>query len=273
MRSLIFHGLPSCLLIFVACGPVGGTSTGSTSEASSSTSGGPTGTSGTSGPTSGGSGVVTGTGTDTSTTGPDTTTTAGTITTTTSGSSTTDGPATSTSTGTSGGPVEGCVKDEDCKLHEDCCVCEGVPVDENPTDCDVQCKQSRCQELGIDAAVCRLGVCETERLSCDQNKVLCDSLPPNCEAGMLPETSPNCWTGRCVPAVFCDVIPDCSFCPDGKMCVQYTGEGIFPTVCEPIPPGCGGTPSCECAADLVCTGIFSFCSVKGDVIGCDCPNC
>jgi len=268
MRSLITYGLPSCLIL-LACGPGGGGSSGSTGEASSSTSGGPTSTGGTSGPTTG---AATGTGTDSSTTGTGTTSTTGTSGTSTSGTATTD--ETSTSSGTSGGPVEGaCVKDADCKLHEDCCVCEGVPVGDNPASCELECKQPLCQEFGIDAAVCRLGACDTERLSCDQTKVVCNGPPPVCAPGTLPETDPDCWTGRCVPAVLCDVIPDCSSCPDGRMCVQYTGEGIFPTVCEPIPPECGGTPSCECAADQVCTGIFTVCSEKGAVIGCDCPNC
>lgn len=265
MRSLITYGLPSCLIL-LACGPGSGGSTGSTGEASTSTGGGPTSTGGTSGPTTGAA-----TGTDSSTTGTSGTSTSGTST---SGTATTDEPSTSTSGGTSGGPVEGaCVKDADCKLHEDCCVCEGVPAGDNPASCELECKQPLCQEFGIDAAVCRLGACDTERLSCDQTKVVCNGLPPVCAPGTLPETDPGCWTGRCVPAVLCDVIPDCSSCPDGRMCVQYTGEGVFPTVCEPIPPGCGGTPSCACAADLVCTGIFTVCSEKGDVIGCDCPNC
>lgn len=182
----------------------------------------------------------------------------------------TTGTTTSDDTGT---PVDACEKDADCKLQDDCCVCAGIPNDLDPVPCDGECKQSKCSELGIDQAVCRLGVCETERLSCDQNKVACDALPPDCPEGQLPTTTPACWTGNCVPAELCDVVPDCKSCPAGHLCVQLIAFGPTETRCEPIPPACGDDPDCACAGDA-CPDGFALCTDQpGPAIDCECPNC
>ena len=269
-----------CLYILaslIACGPGGGTPTttgdettqtpGTTGTAASTSTGQPTttvdpGTSTTSPATTD---VTTGVATTTSVTGETTTSTTG---------ETTTGTTTGTTTDDTAGPTSECSKDADCKLQEDCCVCNGIPLDLNPVACDMECKQSKCSELGVDQAVCRLGVCETERLSCDQVKVACDALPPACPEGQLPTTTPACWTGKCVPAEFCDVIPDCSFCPDGHLCVQNIAFGPSQPTCEPLPPGCGPDPDCACAGDLVCQDPFTLCVEQdGPVINCECINC
>lgn len=117
-------------------------------------------------------------------------------------------------------------------------------------------------------------MCTTPRLSCDETKVACDAAPPPCPPSHLAETTPACWTGKCVPAELCDAVPECGLCPPGTMCVQDVGRG--PTGwprCEPIPAACGGEVTCECVGDLVCTGLFTFCAVQGALVECQCPNC
>lgn len=270
-----------CLYILaslIACGPGGGTPT-TTGDETTQTPGTTTGTTGTAASTSTGQPTTT-VDPGTSTTSPATTdaTTTGVATTTSVTGETTTSTTGETTTGTTtddtAGPISECSKDADCKLQEDCCVCNGIPLDLNPVACDMECKQSKCSELGVDQAVCRLGVCETERLSCDQVKVACDALPPACPEGQLPTTTPACWTGKCVPAEFCDVIPDCSFCPDGHLCVQNIAFGPSQPTCEPLPPGCGPDPDCACAGDLVCQDPFTLCVEQdGPVINCECINC
>lgn len=268
-----------CLYILaslIACGPGGGTPT-TTGDETTQTPGTTTGTAAstsTGQPTTTvdpGTSTTSPATTDATTTGVATTTSVtGETTTSTTGETTTAG----TTTDDTAGPISECSKDADCKLQEDCCVCNGIPLDLNPVACDMECKQSKCSELGVDQAVCRLGVCETERLSCDQVKVACDALPPACPEGQLPTTTPACWTGKCVPAEFCDVIPDCSFCPDGHLCVQNIAFGPSQPTCEPLPPGCGPDPDCACAGDLVCQDPFTLCVEQdGPVLHCECINC
>ena len=259
------------LASLVACGPGSNTDTstgGSTSSADAST-GSPATTEPTGEPTTNPS--EPGTASTTSSASTSTTASTGEPGTCTS----TSEPGTTSAGSSTGGTVLGqCETDKDCKLQEDCCTCTGVPIDEDPVPCGLDCKQSKCSELGIDAAVCRLGVCETERLQCDQTKVACDSLPPNCPEGQLPTITPACWTGECVPAEYCDVIPDCSFCPQGRLCVKNLDLGPTQPTCEPIPPGCSDDPDCACAGDLVCKDPYNFCSEQqGPVIHCECPVC
>lgn len=266
MRRLNLVLLP-CILA-LACTPGGGTTDGETGAGTSTSTSGPGQT-------------VTSNGEPT-TAGPSATATATTVepgTTTTpqptSGTEgTTNGPdATATTATTDDPPVVPCESDADCKLHSDCCACEGVPVGLTVAACEEECKAPLCQLFGVDEVVCRFGVCETERVSCDQSLAVCGGDPPECPDGQLPQVDMNCWTGECVPAALCDVVPDCGFCGEGMMCVQKTGRGVFPTVCEPIPVVCGGQPSCDCAGELVCMDAFPLCSQEGDKILCDCPNC
>ena len=238
-------------LAFTACGPGKGTTdattTGDTTRpATSDTTASPTESPppGTTDPTT------------TATTAPPTTTT---------------GETTTTTTGEPGEPQ--CEVDADCFLHADCCTCEGLPIGVDHDVCDGECDQSRCDALGIDRAVCRLGVCETERLSCGVNEIVCDAPPPACPPDHLPETTPQCWTGECVPAGLCDIISDCAACPPHMMCVQNVSFGPHNLRCEPIPPACDGAPDCDCVGELVCTEPFSLCSTDGTIINCECIKC
>ena len=257
----------ACTLgLLLACTPGTGTTdtTADTTGSQTTSATGPGDTTTTAAPT-------TGAGTDTTATSTDATT--GVVTDATTEPATTEAGETSTTSGTTGPAANSCLVDADCVLHSDCCTCAGVRFDVDVPVCDARCEQSQCTALGIDEAVCRLGVCETERLGCDQSKVVCDQPSPACPPGQLPETTDVCYTGACIPAALCDVITDCAQCPADKMCVQKFGFGLDSLTCEPVPPGCGGTVDCACVGDLVCTGMYSACFAEGAVVSCECPSC
>lgn len=263
--------LVNCLMVVVACGPSpGGTaSDGSTgATGSTGTTAGTTGEPGSSGGVTTG-GVTTGTsaaGTSTSATSTDATTTS-------TGTGTTEVAPASTGDATTGGQGLVCAGDVDCTLHSDCCTCEGVHVFEDHAVCDEECKESLCPLAGIDAAICRFGVCITERLSCDATQVTCKAQPPDCPPGQVAETSGDCWTFKCVPAIHCDVVPDCALCPGDWMCVQNVALGPqgWPR-CEPVPAECDGV-DCDCVGEKVCVQPFSFCAAQGNQVDCECINC
>ena len=263
----------ACTLgVLLACTPGTGTTDTTTdtdttgSQTTSAT--GPGGTTTTAAPT---------TGTDTNATSTDAST--GVVTSATTEPATTEpgetgttGATTGTTGATTGATDNNCVVDADCVLHSDCCTCEGVRFDVDVPVCDLRCEQSQCDALSIDQAVCRLGVCETERLHCDQ-AVACDQAPPACPPNHLPETTDACYTGKCVSAALCDVVTDCALCPADMMCVQQVSFGVDSITCEPIPPGCGGVVDCACVGDLVCTGMYTACFAEGAVVSCECPSC
>lgn len=261
--------LPLSLLL--ACGGEPGTTdtTGETTAPPGTTDEPGTTSTGPVDPTSGGSGSAETTAPSTSTsTGPDpgtsSTSTGEPATTTTEGSTTDDtGPAV---------PGE-CVADADCKLFEDCCECKGIPADEDPPICKLECDQTKCDAIGVDAAICRLGQCITERLDCDASKVVCLAFPPDCPEGQLPGVDGPCWSGACVPAEICNVVPDCELCPADWMCVSDIPFGPPIVHCEPIPADCMGEPDCTCAG-AVCTDQFTFCTDPGgNAINCECIDC
>lgn len=191
---------------------------------------------------------------------------------TTSTTSTTDPGSSSGDTGMT--PIEPCVTDKDCDLHDDCCACYGIPVGQTDPSCDLECDQSQCSALGIDHAICRFGVCTTDKLDCDASSVICKSLPPVCPAGSLPGVVDACWTGSCVPIANCNAVPDCGLCPKDTMCVQKISKQQTWPACEPIPAECAGEIDCECAGTFVCTDDFNICNDLGDnQLSCGCPAC
>ena len=128
--------------------------------------------------------------------------------------------------------------------------------------------------LGIDMAVCRFGVCISEKVDCDGSKVLCKSLPPECPEGQIPGVADSCWSGSCVPIANCNAVPTCDLCPAGEMCVQKISKQQSWPVCEPVPTECGGEIDCECAGAAVCTGNFNICNDNGgNELSCGCPVC
>jgi len=270
------------VLLLPACGDNGGeSSTSQTSSNSNSNSSTDAPSTGTTNPTTGGPASSSGEPVSTSdTSGP-----TGSGTTSTTDASSSSGPGTSepgstTDASSSGGtdtgvmPGGSCKTDKDCALHNDCCDCFGIPAGEPDPICKKLCDQPICDGLGIDQAVCRFGVCGTERIDCDGSKILCDSLPPDCPKGQVPGVQGGCWSGMCVPALSCNVVPDCGACPPDSMCVQKIGKPPTLPTCEPIPDDCGGKIDCECAGTFVCTGQFNACNFDGgNQISCGCPQC
>lgn len=254
---------PAWLLPFVLASACSGDETVTTD-----TTGGTTSSPGTTTGTSSTTTVEPATGTSTTTTDPLTST------------STTDEPGSSSSgsgstTGDPGPILPGeCASNADCKLFEDCCECKGVPLDDASPICELECDQTRCDDLEIDNAVCRLGQCITERLDCDSSNVICLVQPPMCPEGLLPGVDGDCWSGECVPGQLCNVVPDCKHCPDEWMCVTDVANAPNnPRRCEPIPQDCNDDPGCECAG-AVCQGSFSFCSDPGgNELHCECIAC
>jgi len=245
--------------------------TGTPGTSTSATTGDPTTGPVTTGNTTGTPGT---TGEPATTTGePATSTTTGEPLTTTAGG-TTGGPGSSSGTDTTGEPLAACVSDKDCALHDDCCDCYGVPNGQVDPSCALRCDQSMCSQLGIDQAVCRFGVCITEKLDCDGSNVICKALPPNCAKGQLPGVQDGCWTGSCVPVRNCNAVPDCTLCPEGEMCVQKVSKQQTWPVCEPIPSDCGGEIDCGCAGAAVCIAPFDACNDQdGNQLSCGCPVC
>ncbi len=249
---------------------VGSTTVGTTSDATAGvTTSGPTSEPTSAGPTSG------------PTSGPTTDEPSGTEATSLPGTSQTGstgettGMTASTGDDTETPPGGACVVDSDCKLHNDCCDCYGIPADQNNAICKAGCDVSTCEQLGIKNAVCRFGTCTTEKVGCNGMEVLCDSLPPECPDGTVAGVEGGCWSGKCVPAISCDFVPNCKFCPEDFMCVFLQAQlPTWPT-CEPIPSDCNGTATCDCVSDLVCTGIFNACGEGRDKnqIICGCPAC
>jgi hypothetical protein len=277
------------LTLLPACGKDPGDSTDTNQTGTGTT----TATTGTSATTTATSAATTGaseattvtstvTGTDTGEPATGTTsieTTAGTTTTgTTTTGTTTTGTATDSTTGDTGdtGVVPGgeCVEDSDCTLHNDCCDCLAVPAPDELAICKKGCDQKQCELLEISAATCRFGVCVTEKVPCDPMKVACDSLPPDCPKGQVASVKDGCWSGHCVPAISCDVVPSCDLCPDGFMCVFKEAQIPMPPTCEPIPAQCDGKIDCGCAGQQVCIDGFDACNKVGDdELHCACPAC
>lgn len=188
---------------------------------------------------------------------------------------TTSGPTSSTGdTDPTGGPAVTCEDRAQCVVVDDCCTCDAIPADAEPPACDLECIQSACSALGIDPiAQCELDHCELAPQSCDPFDATCDELPPPCPEGQLATIDPvaGCWTGMCVAAAYCDVVPSCELCPADETCVGFISQLPYYT-CVPIPDACGGTPSCECLGEL-CVAPYDACSELEGEVSCNCPNC
>lgn len=195
-------------------------------------------------------------------------TTTGVTTTATTTASTGEASASSGDTGVVSAP---CDVDADCMLIESCCQCEAVALGAAVEPCEMRCDQTECSALNLfePAAVCRFDVCVLGAQRCSPVFVTCDELPPECQPGLVPAVVAGCW-GGCVAAHLCDELPACDheLCGPGWMCVE-SQSGAFAPHCEPIPPPCGATPGCDCAAGVfgqVCGGA---CSEDGSRLLCE----
>lgn len=179
-----------------------------------------------------------------------------------------------TSAGDTGGPGMACVTDDDCVLVENCCDCQAIHVDDEPPPaCPMECKATACMGIGVSGVHCEQGSCELDEVSCNPLQVACDALPPECDEGFLPSVGDACWTGNCVPAEVCDVVPDCALCPEDEVCIPLVAKGPAGFFCSPIAPGCAGTPSCACLPEVCPEETFSACIDGVDGPECQCPNC
>jgi len=201
----------------------------------------------------------------------------------TGGMVTTDGTAgaeTGTSdTGTTGElpPPMACEMADQCVLVDDCCSCTAIHVDDVPPACDMDCEQTACSALGIPdiGVVCEDGLCGLEPRDCS-GLVACDSLPPACPEGTLPEVGPggnNCWTGACIPVEACDPLPGCEYCGEGEACVETITQQGTTYGCRALPEECMGTATCECMPADTCEMPFDVCADADGVISCSCPMC
>jgi hypothetical protein len=174
-----------------------------------------------------------------------------------------------------------CTQDSDCTLINDCCSCEPIGPGEEPPPCDLpECFVTTCDPKGLGSAEvqCRFGRCTFVKVHCNPVDVLCKSLPPDCPGTEVPSVDLDaaCWTGQCVPAEACDVVPDCSYCEEDELiCVTKLQKGLF-TVCEPKPVDCGDVDDvdCGCAAQ-VCemSPPHVVCQELAEDIACECPVC
>jgi hypothetical protein len=196
----------------------------------------------------------------------------------TDGGSSSAGSSSSGSTDTTGGgvceplshPSEWpCGDDGDCEIAGDCCGC--IAYNPNlgaPGNCGGGCEQDVCEQLGLDSAVCVDNTCQVVGFSCDQSAVMCDSLPPECDDGMLPQVADGCWTDACLPVEFCDWVPDCDTCPDSQICVVVQTDGCDQHDCVDPIPECGGGDACECLGNEVCPPPYTTCAVEDGAIVC-----
>jgi len=285
MRTLGWWCLPIALAL--ACGGDPPANDSSSADGSSTSSGSTGSTSSGTSTTSTGTGATTTAGT--TATGSETsggsesgaaTTTTGTAT---ADASTGDTGATSTATTdttsatTGAGACEplpntdgwSCQYDEDCAIAGDCCGCTAYNPDMGfPGNCGGGCGQDVCEQLGLDMAVCVDGFCEVYGLSCDQTAVTCESLPPDCAVGSLPQVAGDCWTQACLPIEYCDWVPDCSACPGDQICLIVQTESCDHVDCfDPIPE-CGNAPSCACEGEIMCPEGYPSCAMMAGAIVC-----
>jgi len=172
-------------------------------------------------------------------------------------------------------PAPQCKDDSQCILYSDCCTCVAMRPGDPVEDCPITCVVDKCTELGISQAKgprCLAGHCAVG-FDCDAPKVLCNALPPQCEAGEVPSVNNLCW-GPCVPASQCAFVPNCSNC-DPKMYTCVTDVGwVFEHHCVPTPQACKNDLSCECMQNAVCLPPFDHCSASPtDGVFCECTNC
>ncbi len=187
----------------------------------------------------------------------------------------TGGAAGSGGTGGAVGSPE-CKQDNDCKVFNDCCTCEGIPKTENPASCPAICLQNSCEALGVPPTTvsCVAGRC-VKGFDCDTSKVTCKAAAPVCPAGQVAQVKGNCYTFSCVAASECAFVPGCGDCAPTDVCSLYVTQSGPRPHCISIPKACGGDFSCACLGPSTCISPFNSCSnlsgQKG--VSCGCPAC
>jgi hypothetical protein len=173
-----------------------------------------------------------------------------------------------------GGSPAACESDRDCVVVDDCCTCAAQHVDDDAPGCPIDCVVGKCHEQNIPdiRAVCRFGTCVFSKVACDPSQVVCLALPPECPDGFLPSVEGSCWTGHCVPASACDVVPSCDHCEAHETCVELQTQLGPSHVCEPVAPACDGAPTCTCMGEA-CPEPWDTCADGPSGLECSCPAC
>ena len=189
------------------------------------------------------------------------------------------GPADGTTDGTTGEappPSMPCQNANECVLVDNCCECAAHHMDDEIPVCELECDQTVCASLGIPhiGLVCEDMMCGFETHDCS-GITACDSLPPECPEGTLPEVGPGgggCWTGACIPIAACDPLPSCDYCDETEACVAMVTQQGAMYSCQALPEECMGTATCECLPDA-CQAPFDACADADGQITCECPAC
>lgn len=185
----------------------------------------------------------------------------------------TEGTETANPSGSESGTDTGaeeseCVVDSDCQKVDNCCECSSMPADQTPDACDMDCLVGQCTATSLEpvSAVCRSGRCEFDSAIPCAGPVACDSLPPDCEVGMVPSVVDECW-GGCVPYHYCADTSLCMMtCGENWVCVgSQAGNGAG---CAPLPSGCEGQATCDCFADYWSEVCPSSCFEDGGSLVC-----
>jgi hypothetical protein len=119
------------------------------------------------------------------------------------------------------GAAASCQNDDDCRLVNDCCTCQAIPVGEKAAVCDPNraCVVSTCaQYQGVSRAHCSAGRCVLG-FACDPAQLLCKRVAPLCPAGQVPQVVNGCY-GECVDARQCLSVPTCAACRSTDLCVR-----------------------------------------------------
>jgi len=172
-----------------------------------------------------------------------------------------------------------CTSAADCKLVDDCCSCEAIPVGAAAAPCSLLCIQSACaaRQLPSGAVDCVVGKC-VAGFACDATKITCKIATPACPAGEVPavNASGNCYVGTCVPETECTTVGGCSACTGtGEACVSYQTQRGPQHHCVTIPPECNGNGGCSCVGVASCLAPYQTCTDYSGIRGvsCSCPNC
>ncbi|MCC6555774.1 MAG: hypothetical protein IT372_22660 [Polyangiaceae bacterium] len=167
-----------------------------------------------------------------------------------------------------------CEVDSDCIIVNDCCTCEGMPKGSVAPDCPIQdCFVPTCESLGLSTLTptCNAGRCVAGH-RCDPAEVLCNALPPPCEAGKIPAVSGACW-GGCVAPTECATVGSCDQCGPGLACVAEVGFAAD-FHCVDVPEVCGSAVDCGCVGASACVEPFTMCVQASPAeLHCECPNC
>lgn len=202
-----------------------------------------------------------------------------TSTTTGSGGDGTGGTGTGGDGGASGAGGDGpagepeCLVDSDCKLFDNCCICEGVPDGAIEPACDMgPCLINTCKSLGLPSgteATCVAGRC-IAGFPCDWNETTCDAIPPDCGPGETASVREGCY-GSCVPAGECLSVGSCEQCDGGLECARKEAFTVTDH-CVSLPEVCDEA-DCECLGPSVCTEDDEECSVQEGALVCSCTTC